>query len=401
VAGGRIFVCAEPYTLLCLDAADGRILWERTHDYLDLLTTEQAAEARASIEAAATTQKDLQKAEQALRRFKNDKEERADPAARAAKLGDLERKVAELEQQLGPVLQYRPPVTEPRQNGYSTPTPVSDGQHVWALFGNGVLACYDLAGERRWGRIVERPTDEYGHSSSPRLVNGTLLTHITRLSALDPATGKLLWQSPAKHAYGTVTATVVGNDVVVITPGGEVTRLSDGQVLTTKSSSVYHASPVAAGEAVYYMEGKAHAVHLAPSKKKPNTVKREHLWNVELPGERYYASAVVDAGLVFALSQYGHISALDAKTGAVLQQRQLVLKKGAIFYPSLSLAGGRLYATSDDGTTSVVSADRELRLLATNHLEPCRASLVFAGNRLFVRGESALWCIGEPAVKAP
>src|SRR5688500_14585298 len=38
VAGGRVFVCAEPYTLLCIDAADGRILWERTHDYLDLLT---------------------------------------------------------------------------------------------------------------------------------------------------------------------------------------------------------------------------------------------------------------------------------------------------------------------------------------------------------------------------
>ena len=35
-------------------------------------------------------------------------------------------------------------------NGQATPTPVTDGRHVYVLFGTGVAACYDLDGNRQW-----------------------------------------------------------------------------------------------------------------------------------------------------------------------------------------------------------------------------------------------------------
>src|SRR2546425_7266746 len=42
---GRIFVCAEPSTLVCVQASDGKILWQRTNAYRDMQTPEEAAKA--------------------------------------------------------------------------------------------------------------------------------------------------------------------------------------------------------------------------------------------------------------------------------------------------------------------------------------------------------------------
>ena len=57
-------------------------------------------------------------------------------------------------------------------NGYSSPTPATDGRNVYVLFGTGVAACYDLEGNRKWARVVEKPTHGYGHSASPLLIGG-------------------------------------------------------------------------------------------------------------------------------------------------------------------------------------------------------------------------------------
>lgn len=50
LAGGRIFVCSEPFTLLCIDAKDGEILWQKTNSYLDALAPEAAAKERGRVE---------------------------------------------------------------------------------------------------------------------------------------------------------------------------------------------------------------------------------------------------------------------------------------------------------------------------------------------------------------
>ena len=39
--------------------------------------------------------------------------------------------------------------------GEAAPTPVSDGQHVYVLFGTGVAACFDLDGNRKWTTVVD------------------------------------------------------------------------------------------------------------------------------------------------------------------------------------------------------------------------------------------------------
>ena len=56
---------------------------------------------------------------------------------------------------------------------------------------------------------------------------------------------------------------------------------------------------------------------------------------------------------------------------------------------------GRLYVSSDNGTTVVLQPGREYKELARNSLETFRSSLVFEGKRMYVRTTKGLWCIGE------
>jgi hypothetical protein len=51
-------------------------------------------------------------------------------------------------ERLQPLTKYDLPKTH-GVNGYATCTPVSDGEHVYALFSNGMGGCYDLDGERK------------------------------------------------------------------------------------------------------------------------------------------------------------------------------------------------------------------------------------------------------------
>ena len=65
------------------------------------------------------------------------------------------------------------------------------GDRVWVLFGTGVAAAFDLERDKRlWARVAGRPTNGWGHSASPVLVDGKLILHIDRtVHALDPETG--------------------------------------------------------------------------------------------------------------------------------------------------------------------------------------------------------------------
>ena len=84
---------------------------------------------------------------------------------------------------------------------------------------------------------------------------------------------------------------------------------------------------------------------------------------------------------------------LDAATGKRVYEERLNLN-GAT-YPSISLAGNRIYVSSDSGATVVLQPGREYKELARNKLEPFRSSLVFEGKRVYIRTEKHLYCIGE------
>lgn len=434
LAGGRIFVCSEPFTLLCIDAKDGEILWQKTNSYLDALAPEAAAKERGRVEKRrkiAVKAKAIQKEQRAtneerervtreLKQIAEEllpkpggrrltEEEREKETAREAdlekkaetlnkRLADLKplaetqtRELAALKRQWDSAKPRRLPRTH-ETNGYSSSTPVTDGTHVYALFGNGFAACYDLDGNRIWIRFVERSGHGRGNCASPVLIDGKLIVKLRGVTALDAKTGKTLWQAPAAHRWGSPVVTRVGGTDVLVTPAGELIRISDGKVLATRMSDLTYCAPIVHDGVAYFVQHGGKALEFSPGPENGVTVKP--LWTTTPKKDRYYASPLLHDGLIYAMTQSGHLSVIDAKTGAVTYQRRLKFGRGPA-YPSITLAGSHLFLSREDGTTVVMTLGREPTQVAVNKLELFRTCPVFAGKRMIVRTAANLYCIGE------
>jgi outer membrane protein assembly factor BamB len=340
VLADRIFVCAEPATVIAVDKKTGALLW------------------------------------------------RQDNADGAPPLG----------------ANGKPTVRTHPHNGYTSATPTTDGKRVFVVFGTGVAAAYTIDGEPLWTRLVERPKHPWGNCASPLLLDGKLLVHVETLVALDPATGEDLWRQPAetwpnprKKQWGSPVATRIGETDVVISVMGNVLRASDGKILFPKLGHIEFCAPVVVDGIAYFIgKGKGRAVRL------PKTLdgQPEVIWETKTAKERYYASPVVHDGLLYAISQRGAFSAFDAKTGKELYRIQYLLadtvKDPNAAYTSVTLAGDALFFAGMNGQVVVVATGREYKQLARNTLEKSlRSNPVFEGTRMYLRAPGKLYCFGR------
>jgi outer membrane protein assembly factor BamB len=394
--GHRVFICSEPATLLCLNREDGKVLWQKTSSYSEL-EIEPNVRARLEVELAETAelnkkQSAIEKEMGALHRaLVKDKAPREEIDK---KLKPFRMQIEELKKEkkkLPLAVLYTQPGTHPTA-GYSAPTPVTDGKEVFVAFGNGLVACHDLDGQRKWLKLIEHSNAAFAHSGSPILAGSHLLIHFTDLVALDPKTGNEVWRLKHPTGHGTPLATRIGGTEVVLTPKGALVRAQDGKLLAQGLGSCGANSPVLHEGVVYYVHGSVNAVRLPESLEEP--VKPRVLWKGKATGGGYwFSSPVVHEGLLYAASDQGILTVLEAATGEMVYEERLNLSGSA--YPSISLAGKYLYVSSDNGTTVVLQPGREFKVLARNKLEPFRSSLVFEGKRLYVRTAKHLYCIGE------
>ncbi len=390
VSRGRIFVCAEPSTLICVDASDGKILWQKTNTYTDALGPEEAAKSEANTKRSAELGKELGPTEEALIKAKRDLRASPDDAELKEKVAALTKKRNDLKSQMNSLSEYQLPQTHP-ENGYTSCTPTTDGKSVFALFGNGVAACYDFDGNRKWIKLVERPTAGWGQSSSPVLAGDKLVIMINSLTGLNAATGEQLWRSPAQQRWGSPIFAKAGDVEVVVTPDGQIVRVSDGKALATGLSTLDYCAPVFEQGIVYFIQNGGKAIKLPPLN--GDKYQPEVLWTTTPVSERYYASPVIHDGLIYAVMQHGEFSVIDAKDGKVIHQRKLSL--GGTAYPSVTLAKNLLYLSGEGGTTLVLEPGREPKEIARNQLERFKTTPVFVGDQMFIRTREKLYCIGS------
>ena len=285
ILGKRLFTCAEPCVLLCVNKEDGKILWQHESNWKEIVPSErekgQIKEERKQDDELKKEQSNLEKESSALR-----KAIRENPATKA----ESEAKLATLEAQLDKTRTQRKAFTtlnryrEPGKDaggyhptgGYSSATPVTDGKHVYAIFGNGLAACYDLDGKRQWLKLVEHPTAAYGHGASPVLVGDKLLVHFSDLVALNTKDGSEEWRVRIPPNHGTAMHTRLGAVDVVVHPQGQVVRVSDGTVLVKNLGSSGPNSPLVQDGKVFFVNGQVRGYALPTSEKIPE--KWEPLW---------------------------------------------------------------------------------------------------------------------------
>lgn len=292
-----------------------------------------------------------------------------------------------------------------RKHNLASPSCVTDGKHVYAWFGTGLIVALTMAGEEVWRRNLAEENEAFdvrwGHGSSPTLYGDSLLLLVDHpdhayLLATDKTTGKDLWKRDrggdkrsyttpfvVKRADGDLLMINTNVSLEALDPNSGETRWEVGE-----PNRVPVATPIYHEGVVYTNRGYRSSPYLAT---RVDGDEPRVLWRVGSGGP-YVSSVVYTDGLLFMATESGIASAVDAETGKTLWKKRL----GGVFSASPLVADGKVYLTSEDGKTTVIEASREFTVVAENDLgERTLASPAVSGGLLFIRTDDHLYAIGN------
>ncbi len=296
-------------------------------------------------------------------------------------------------------------------SSFASCSPTTDGERLYAWFGSPGLYCYDLSGKLLWQRdLGDVPIRvSFGEGSSP-VVHGDRVI-ITRdnedqsyIVALDAMTGADVWRTDRDESTSWATPLVVEHNgrTQIITNASAKVRSYDfanGTLLWECGGQVGNVAPcpVTLGGNVFCMSGYSGSALYAISLDSRGDVAGSHkvVWTMDR-GTPYIPSPLLYEGrLYFNQSNEGILSAVEADSGKVVMERSR-LPGIRRMYASPVAAAGRIYIVSRDGTTLVIEAGAELQVLATNELnDPIDASPALAGDQLFLRSKTHVYCIAD------
>ena len=316
----------------------------------------------------------------------------------------------------------------------ASPSPVTDGKHVWAFFGTGVLACYDFDGNEVWMFNVQdrygKFDIQFGMTSTPvlhgdhlylQLLHGSMRGGdyiVGKVVKLDKATGKDVWVrdrptgaiAENRHSYASPLLYQHGDRLALLThgqdhtiafdmeTGKELWRLGDLNGPTELNHTPFDrtlrfvSSPTAAEGLVVIptaKKGPTVAVNLAEADGKIDPAGRAIRWvNDKTPDVP--CPLIVD-GLVYHCRKDGKLFVVDAKTGEELYYERTHDHQHRA---SPIYVDGHVYLTARDGHTTVVKAGREFEIVAENSLdEAITATPVVSNGTLYLRTFNALYAV--------
>ncbi len=311
-----------------------------------------------------------------------------------------------------------------RKQNSSSPSPITDGNHIWVMTGHLRLGCYTMDGKQVWKRDL---VADYGHvglnhgyASTPLLDGSRLYVQVVHgfksdnpsyTAAFDKTTGKTVWKHlrPApgvmesKDNYGTPQMAVVNGKKELVIFGGDIATGQDpdsGEELwriggfnpaafqmnrTISSLLVVNDTVVVGGN-----RGRPYIAFKAGGR--GDVTGKKEIWNNNLGAD--VPTPATDGKLLYVLNDKGYYNVLELATGKVIYEGQRI--EPGSYSSSPLLADGKLYAINEDGTATVTKAGPEFAVLSVNKLDGYTlASPVAADDQLFIRTGEALYCIGR------
>ncbi len=293
---------------------------------------------------------------------------------------------------------------------FASGSPATDGQHVYAYFGSAGLYCLDLEGTVVWkldlGDMHTR--NSFGEGSSPALHGDTLVVTWDHegddfIVALDKRTGKERWRRERDEPTTWSTPLVVehaGRAQVVASGTNRVVAydLASGETIWEDEGLTANVipSPVASDGMVYVISGfRGHAlraIRIADARGRV-TGSKAVAWSYDKDTPYVPSPLLCDAALYFFDNNRPILTCLDARSGEKHFGPQRIDGLSSV-YASPVYAAGRVYVAGRDGETIVLKAGPSFQVLATNQLDDgFDASPAVAGDELFLRGRSHLYCI--------
>ncbi len=311
-----------------------------------------------------------------------------------------------------------PPTPIHLKSSYGAETPVTDGERVYALFGNVGVFAFTVDGAEVWSRRLEPRKTRYGWgtAASPALHGGRLFVvndndDRSELLALDATTGREVWRADRDEKSNWATPFVWQHDghAELVTSGTRAVRSFDLDGTPRWSlrgmSSIAIPTPLAGDGLLFvtsgYVGDKFRPLYaIRPGARGDISLKPDETHNASIAwsnpvGGPYNPSPLWHDGRLYVLYDRGLVSCFDAKTGKAIYDRER-LPDGFAFTASPWAAGGRIHCLNEDGVCFVLRAGDRFELLRKNTLasdDMCMATPAIAGDRLVIRTAARVYCI--------
>jgi outer membrane protein assembly factor BamB len=295
------------------------------------------------------------------------------------------------------------------KHNLATPTPVTDGQRVYAWFGNGQIVALDMDGRLAWTRHLGTEfgpfRTQWGHGSSPVLFDGLLILQCDHLSdayllAVDVRTGRDRWKvdrgdGRTSHSTPLVIRVPNGAELLVNSSARiDVYDPSTGKLLWFTGAQRQTPIPSAVFDdgRIYLSRGYRNSDYMAIRPGGRGDITASHVEWQASSGASYVPSILYYEGLLYMTNEVGVVTCADARTGETVWRHRL----GGVFFASPVAGDGKVYLVSETGETFVLRAGRKPEVLARNEFgERLIASPAISQGRLFLRSDRTLFAVGK------
>ena len=311
------------------------------------------------------------------------------------------------------------------KNTYASETPVTDGERVYAYFGNLGIFCLDLDGKEVWSQKLGQFQTRagWGTAASPVLHQDRIFIvndndEKSFLAAFNKKTGEQLWRVERDEKSNWATPFVWENKerTELIVPGTKRVRSYDldGHLLWEFGgmSSIVIPTPFAKSGLLYVCSGYVGDTKNRPvfairpgaagdiSLKDGETSNQFIVW-CEKTAAPYNPSPLVYGDNFYVLFDFGFLSCRDARTGKEIYEKQRINLNGTSGFTASPWAyDNKIFCLSEDGDTFVFQAGPEYKLIGKNSLgEMCMATPAIAHDSLIIRTASNLYRIKNSETK--
>ena len=318
----------------------------------------------------------------------------------------------------------------------ASPSPSTDGQHVWVFFSTGVLACFDFDGNEIWKTDLNERFGkidiQFGMASTPildgdhlylQLIHGPMTrgddARTGKVVKLDKLTGETVWEVDrptdadfeCKHSYASPFVYSAGGQRFLVVHGADCTTghsLESGEELwrfaELNGPSKVNTQPHDPTFRFVSSPAVGDGFVIIPTAKGGPTVAIDvnaslaGLVTGESEATRWFIAQTPDVsipvihdGLVYLLHKDGKLQCVELATGKEVYFERTHSSQHRV---SPLVADGKIYFCGKDGVCTVVKAGRQFEILASNDLgESITASPIVANGTLYIRSYDAVYAI--------
>jgi outer membrane protein assembly factor BamB len=298
------------------------------------------------------------------------------------------------------------------RGGYTAPTPATDGQRVYAIFGSAVVAAVDVNGKIAWRKEIKPHHFDVAWGASPILYQGGKKPAVivvcdqiksnktSTIYSFDGATGDVIWERKRPASDWThstpVLADVKGRLQLVTATfnGPQGLDPATGEVLWffNESKQIGDTVTPTCRDGVVYVDSGRGSMGVAVDATGQGDVSKTALkWKIPAVSSGF-SSPVLVGDYLYRLQGNDVISCWKWATGAEVYKERLQGIDTAI--SPFATPDGRIYVAGSN-KSYVLKAGPTFEVLATSALnDASRASPAVAAGRIYLKGNRYLWCVG-------